>query len=61
MKPHTQSRGWRAVLASYAVPQVRTMLFLGFFSGLPFPLVLTTLALRLKQAGIDRSTIGFFS
>lgn len=37
------------------------MLLLGFFSGLPFPLLLTTLALRLKQAGIDRSTIGFFS
>ncbi len=53
--------GWRAVRASYQHAEVRTMLLLGFFSGLPFPLVLTTLALRLKQSGIDRSTIGYFS
>ena len=37
------------------------MLFLGFASGLPFPLVLTTLSARLRQAGIDRTTIGLFS
>lgn len=37
------------------------MLFLGYASGLPFALVLTTLAARLKQAGIDRSTIGYFA
>ena len=53
--------GWRARLAAYAHPSVRTMLFLGFASGLPFPLVLTTLSARLRQAGIDRTTIGLFS
>ncbi|GAC1631119.1 MAG: MFS transporter [Nevskia sp.] len=53
--------GWRAKLAAYAHPSVRTMLFLGFASGLPFPLVLTTLSARLRQAGIDRTTIGLFS
>ena len=37
------------------------MLFLGFSAGLPFPLVLTTLSARLRQAGIDRTTIGYFS
>ena len=37
------------------------MLFLGYSSGLPFALVLTTLAARLKQSGIDRSTIGYFA
>ncbi len=37
------------------------MLFLGFSSGLPFPLVLTTLSARLRQSGIDRTTIGYFS
>jgi PAT family beta-lactamase induction signal transducer AmpG len=42
-------------------PAVITMLFLGFASGLPFPLVLTTLSARLRQAGIDRTTIGLFS
>ncbi len=37
------------------------MLFLGFSAGLPFPLVLTTLSARLRQAGINRTTIGYFS
>jgi MFS transporter, PAT family, beta-lactamase induction signal transducer AmpG len=37
------------------------MLFLGYSAGLAFPLVLTTLSARLRQAGIDRTTIGYFS
>jgi len=49
--------GWRRWLH----PSVLRMLFLGFASGLPFPLVLTTLSLRLRQAHIDRTTIGLFS
>lgn len=53
--------GWRARLGAYAHPAVRAMLFLGFASGLPFPLVLTTLSARLRQSGIDRTTIGYFS
>lgn len=48
-------------LRDYMHPAVITMLFLGFASGLPFPLVLTTLSARLRQAGIDRTTIGLFS
>ena len=52
---------WRDVLAAYAHPKVRGMLFLGYSSGLPFLMVLIILAARLKQSGIDRSTIGYFS
>jgi PAT family beta-lactamase induction signal transducer AmpG len=48
-------------LGAYAHPRVAAMLFLGFSAGLPFPLVLTTLSARLRQAGIDRTTIGYFS
>lgn len=48
-------------LGVYGHPRVAAMLFLGFSSGLPFPLVLTTLSARLRQAGIDRTTIGYFS
>lgn len=54
-------RNWRDSLSAYAHPQVVAMLFLGFAAGLPFPLVLTTLSARLRQAGIDRTTIGYFS
>ena len=53
--------GWRDSLAVYAQPRVRTMLLLGFSSGLPFPLVLTTLSAWLRQSGINRTTIGYFS
>jgi len=52
---------WRQSLTVYFHPRVATMLFLGFSSGLPFPLVLTTLSVRLRQSGIDRTTIGYFS
>ncbi|WP_249352236.1 MULTISPECIES: MFS transporter [unclassified Rudaea] len=52
---------WRAALGDYARADVRAMLLLGFAAGLPFPLVLTTLSARLRQGGIDRTTIGYFS
>jgi MFS transporter, PAT family, beta-lactamase induction signal transducer AmpG len=54
-------RRWQQAFAAYANPKVRVMLFLGFSSGLPFALVLMTLAARLKQSGIDRGTIGYFA
>jgi PAT family beta-lactamase induction signal transducer AmpG len=37
------------------------MLALGFSAGLPLLLVLGTLSFRLREAGIDRSTIGYLS
>lgn len=37
------------------------MLLLGFAAGLPYLLVLGTLSFRLREAGIERSTIGFLS
>jgi PAT family beta-lactamase induction signal transducer AmpG len=50
-----------ASFADYWRPGVREMLFLGFASGLPLPMVLMTLSARLRLAGIDRTTIGLFS
>jgi len=40
---------------------VARMLLLGFAAGLPLLLVLGTLSYRLREAGIDRTTIGFLS
>ncbi len=54
-------KGWRESLAIYANPRVCTMLLLGFSSGLPLPLVLTTLSTWLRLSGIERTTIGYFS
>ena len=53
--------GWFSALAIYTRPRVVGMLFLGFSAGLPLLLVLGTLSFWLREAGVDRSTIGYFS
>ncbi len=52
---------WRDAWQVYLEPASWRMLFLGFSAGLPLLLVLGTLSFRLREAGIDRSTIGFLS
>jgi MFS transporter, PAT family, beta-lactamase induction signal transducer AmpG len=54
-------RSWRQALCLYAQPASLRMLALGFSAGLPLLLVLGTLSFRLREAGIDRSTIGYLS
>jgi PAT family beta-lactamase induction signal transducer AmpG len=55
------ARTWRASLRLYLQPASLRMLLLGFSAGLPLLLVLGTLSFRLREAGIDRSTIGYLS
>ncbi|WP_423457442.1 AmpG family muropeptide MFS transporter [Ottowia sp. VDI28] len=52
---------WRESLKVYLQPASLRMLALGFSAGLPLLLVLGTLSFRLREAGIDRSTIGHLS
>ena len=52
---------WLASWRIYVQPASLRMLFLGFAAGLPLLLVLGTLSFRLREAGIDRSTIGYLS
>ncbi|HHH13898.1 MAG TPA: MFS transporter [Thiolapillus brandeum] len=54
------TRGWQS-LQVYRHPRARVMLFLGFSSGLPLLLVFGTLSVWLREAGVERSTIGFIS
>jgi len=54
-------RAWLPALAVYREPPVVRMLFLGFSAGLPLLLVFGTLSFWLREAGIDRTTIGFIS
>jgi PAT family beta-lactamase induction signal transducer AmpG len=56
---HTFS--WLASWRVYLQPASLRMLLLGFAAGLPLLLVLGTLSFRLREAGIDRSTIGYLS
>lgn len=57
----SRARGWLQDLRVYAEPRVARMVLLGFAAGLPLLLVLGTLSFRLREAGIDRTTIGFLS
>ena len=59
--PPGGARRWRDALAVYLEPASLRMLTLGFAAGLPLLLVLGTLSFRLREAGIDRATIGYLS
>jgi MFS transporter, PAT family, beta-lactamase induction signal transducer AmpG len=52
---------WREALRSYLQPASLRMFALGFAAGLPLLLVLGTLSFRLREAGLDRATIGYLS
>lgn len=53
--------GWLQALKVYLEPASLRMLALGFSAGLPLLLVLGTLSFWLREAGIDRTTIGHLS
>ena len=59
--PTPTPRSWRATWRVYNEPASRRMLALGFSAGLPLLLVLGTLSFWLREAGIDRATIGYLS
>ena len=59
--PSATHKSWREALVLYVQPASIRMLLLGFSAGLPLLLVLGTLSFRLREAGIDRSTIGYLS
>ncbi len=52
---------WADTLRVYLEPASLRMLALGFSAGLPLLLVFGTLSFRLREAGIDRATIGYLS
>ncbi|MBO1248735.1 MFS transporter [Comamonas denitrificans] len=57
----TSFRAWLCTLKVYTQPASWRMLALGFSAGLPLLLVLGTLSFWLREAGIDRTTIGYLS
>jgi MFS transporter, PAT family, beta-lactamase induction signal transducer AmpG len=56
-----EKSGWGATLRVYLEPASWRMFALGFAAGLPLLLVLGTLSFRLREAGLDRATIGYLS
>lgn len=59
--PELPRQSWRDTLRVYLEPASLRMFALGFAAGLPLLLVLGTLSFRLREAGIDRATIGYLS
>ncbi|WP_299624475.1 MFS transporter [Pelagibius sp.] len=57
----TKRRSWGEAFEVYAHPRVIGMLFLGFSAGLPFLLLFSTLSLWLRDAGVTRTSVGFFA
>lgn len=55
------SRGWGAALAVYARPRLLVVLAMGFASGLPRLLTLSTLSYWLSKLGVDKTSIGLFA
>jgi PAT family beta-lactamase induction signal transducer AmpG len=57
----TARRSWADAWRVYRSGAALRMLVLGFAAGLPLLLVLGTLSFRLREAGVERATIGFLS
>ncbi len=51
----------RPTITAWLHPRVAALLFLGFSSGLPLLLIFATLSLWLREAGVERSAVTYFS
>lgn len=60
MQDHVNN-SWLSSVQSFLRPQVITMLFLGFSAGIPLLLIFSSLSLWLVEAGVQRSTVTYFS
>ena len=59
--PKTSQATWLDTLKSFKHPRVITMLFFGISAGLPLLLIFSSLSLWLREAGIDRAAVTYFS
>ncbi len=62
MTPKTESRKtWTEAVAAFLHPRVVAMLFLGFSAGIPILMIFSSLSLWLREAGVERASVTFFS
>ncbi|MCK0155071.1 MFS transporter [Alcanivorax sp. S6407] len=57
----SQASSWQDSLKAFLHPRVATMFFYGFSAGIPLLLIFSSLSLWLREAGVDRSTVTYFS
>lgn len=60
-RAHASLTQWKEAFSLYLHPRAVTLLLLGFSSGLPLLLVFGTLSFWLREAGVQRSLITYFS
>lgn len=54
-------KSWRETLGSFTHPRVVTMLFYGLSAGIPLLLIFSSLSLWLREAGVERTAVTYFS
>src|SRR5215510_7229426 len=54
-------KNWWEAFTSYFSPRMLIILAMGFASGLPLLLTLSTLSFWLSKVGVDKTTIGLFA
>ena len=54
-------KSWQDSFKAFLHPRVITMLFFGLSAGIPLLLIFSSLGLWLREAGIERATVTFFS
>jgi PAT family beta-lactamase induction signal transducer AmpG len=54
-------KDWWSAFISYFTPRMLIILIMGFASGLPLLLTLSTLSYWLSKVGVDKTTIGLFA
>ena len=59
--PPVSGGPWSRALAALRDRRVVTMLFLGFSAGIPLLLIFSSLSLWLREAGVERNAVTFFS
>lgn len=57
----TADASWGAALRAFLDSRVIAMFFLGFSAGIPLLLIFSSLSLWLREAGVDRGAVTFFS
>jgi len=55
------SHSWLESIKAFKHPRVVTMLFFGISAGLPILLIFSSLSLWLREAGVDKSAVTYFS
>ena len=58
---NTTQTSWKASLVAISHPRVISMLFLGISAGIPLLLIFSSLSLWLREAGVSRSAVTYFS